>query len=137
MPTSGIRGFKWNNATQGVQGQIVKLTASGVVDFCTAITDVPIGFLLNQPKQNESAQVAMPGDDVAGPICLVLLNGTSAITFGDLIKTNATGRGVKAAVAGAYITTVAYVVGNAMEAWSTASDALIPVRINIVEGQYA
>lgn len=132
MPfTGGAVPAKWNNATQGLDGQIVYMSAAGVADFTTGITLAPEGVLLNKPKQNETAQIV----DTPGQVAMVLADGTTNIAVGDLLKSNATGRAVKAAKGGSYVTTIAWVIGHALEA-CTAADKLIAVKWNPIEGSY-
>jgi len=133
---TGWRGFKWGNATQGVLGQIVYPTALDTVDFTTAVTQPPWGVLLNAPKQNETAQVWTP-ELGNGPIAWVLADGTTDIALLDRLKTNATGRAIKSTLAGAFVTTAFFVIGYAMEAFTTNGDGLIPVFWRPVEGAYA
>lgn len=132
-PFSGNKGKKWNNATQGIQGQLTKRSGADTVDISTSIADEPIGPLVNAPKQNETAQIPTPG---MGEVVQVLADGTSAIAVGDPLKTNATGRAVKATRAGAFVTTVTYIIGYAEEAL-TAADKQISVRWFPQEGSWS
>lgn len=134
MPTSGVKNYKWANATQGIMGQIVYLTAAETVDFTTAVTQFPIGVLVNQPKQNETAQVGPLSD---GDIVTVLADGTTDILFGDRLKTNATGRAIKAGAKSAtYIATEVWIVGQAQEGYTTNADGLITMKWRALEGHW-
>lgn len=132
MPTTGDKGKKWANATQGVEGQIVYESAAETLDFTTGLTQAPLGVLSNRPKVGETAQYANPKD---GDTVLVLVDGTVNIAVGDLLKTNATGRGVKAAKNATVVATVAWIIGYAQEA-CVGVDKLISVRWRPLEGQY-
>ena len=134
MPTTGVKGYKWGNATQGVQGQIVYKTAVDTVDFTTAVTQFPHGVLLNAPKQNETAQVNIPQD---GDIVLLLANGTTDIASGDRLKTNSTGRGIKAgAKSGTYVATEVWIVGVSEEDFTANQDGLIAAKWKVLEGNW-
>jgi hypothetical protein len=134
MPTSGVKNYKWANATQGIPGQIVYITAADTVDFTTAVTQMPRGVLLNAPKQNETAQVNSPKD---GDIVQVLGEGTTDILIGDRLKTNATGRAIKAAAKSAtYVATEVWIIGQAEEGFTTNADGLITARWNQHEGHW-
>jgi hypothetical protein len=133
---TGWRGFKWGNATQGIVGQIVYPTGADTVDFTTAVTQPPYGVLLNQPKQNETAQIWTP-EVAMGPIAWVLANGTTDIALLDRLKTNATGRAIKATLAGANVATAFFIIGVAADAFTTDADGLIPVFWRPQEGNFA
>ena len=134
MPISGNTGYKWANATQGVPGQIVYLSAAGTVDFTTAVTQFPRGVLLNAPKQNETAQVSFPSN---GELVQVLADGTTDILVGDRLKSNATGRAIKAGAKNAtYIATEVWIIGQAEEGYVTAADGLITARWEPTEGHW-
>lgn len=134
MPISGNVGYKWANATQGVPGQIVYLSAAGTVDFTTAVTQRPRGVLLNAPKQNETAQVNFPDP---GELVQVLADGTTDIAVGDRLKTNATGRAIKAgAKSGTYVATEVWIIGAAEEAFTTNGDGVITVHWGVLEGHW-
>jgi len=135
MPSSGEHGaYKWANATQGIQGQLAKLSAAETLDVSTSLADTPYGPLLNQPKQNEGAQVPNPkyGEDVQ-----VLCDGTTDILVGDPIKVNATGRGVKAARSGTFVATTTYIIGYAQEGFTTNGDGVITIKWMPQEGSWA
>lgn len=133
---TGIKAFNWGNATQGIAGQIVYKTTTGEnVDFTTGVTLPPVGVLLNAPKLNETAQVHMPS--VNGDVVQMLVDGTTDILLGDVLKTNATGRGIKAGgKSTTYVTTFVYVVGVALEGFTVNSDGLISVLWRVLEGHW-
>jgi hypothetical protein len=135
MPlTSGNRSYKWNNATQGIVGQIVYVSADGTVDFTTGVTLFPRGVLLNAPKQGETAQINFPAQ---GELVVMLCDGTTDIAVGDRIKSNATGRGIKAgAKSGTYVTTEVWIVGVADVAFTTNGDGLIQVIWDRMAGDW-
>jgi hypothetical protein len=134
MAVTGQQGYKWNNATQGLDGQIVYLSAAGVADYTTGVTQVPEGVLSNKPKQYETAQVQVPQE---GDIVAALVECTVGIAVGDPIMSNSTGRGVKAAKNGTYVTTFAWIIGHAVEAAPAgAGDRVIGVRWSPQEGSY-
>jgi hypothetical protein len=134
MPTSGVKNYKWANATQGIQGQLVKLTVAETVDVSTSIADTPFGPLANAPKQNETAQ---PTYMMLGDMVQVLADGTTDILIGDPLKVNATGRAVKAARSGTFVATVTWIIGFAMEGFTTNGDGIITVRWIPQEGSWA
>lgn len=134
MPKSGNPSYKWANATQGIPGQIVYLSAEGTVDFTTAVTQFPRGVLLNAPKQNETAQVNFPSQ---GDLVQILADGTTDIAAGDRLKTNATGRAIKAgAKSGTYVATEVWIIGAAEEAFTTDGVGLITARWEPTEGHW-
>jgi len=134
MPLSGVKGYKWANATQGIQGQIVYVNTSGEADFTTGVTLWPRGVLLNAPKQGETAQVNFPN---VGDLAQVLCDGTTDIVIGDRLKSNATGRGIKAGVKSAtYVATEVWVIGSAEEAFTTNGDGILTVRWEPHEGHW-
>lgn len=85
------------------QFHFVKLTNTGAVDVCSAVTDVPIGVLQNKPTAGQMASVRTIG------ITKVVADG--AIDEGNIIGTSADGQGD--AITPGTDTTV-YIVGRAL-----------------------
>lgn len=134
MPISGNKGYKWANATQGIPGQIVYVNTSGDADFTTGVTLMPRGVLLNAPKQNETAQVSFPS---YGELVQVLADGTTDLAIGDKLKSNSTGRAVKAgAKSGTYVTTEVWIIGAIEQAFATNGDGLVTMRWCPQEGHW-
>jgi hypothetical protein len=135
MPlASGNKSYKWANATQGIIGQIVYVSAADTADFTTGVTLFPRGVLLNAPKQNETAQINFPAQ---GSLITILADGTTDIAVGDRLKSNATGRAIKAgAKSGTYVTTEVWIVGHAEQAFTTNGDGLIMAYWDPHEGHW-
>lgn len=87
-------------------GKLVKITSSGV-NLCSAAGEVAHGVLVNNPVSGAAACVAVAGE-------VECIAGTGGVTKGDLITTNASGKGVTA--------TKDYTVTNDA---SSATDALV------------
>lgn len=122
MAREFARSFKYANATQGKVGNLVKITAAETVDLTAADSDVTFGILMNEPKQNETANLRM-GE--IGEIIKVAVDGSgTAIAVGDLLKAGANGLAVKAVKAGGYVATAKYVIGVATEACSVAGGVI-------------
>jgi hypothetical protein len=134
MPISGNKGYVWANATQGIPGQIVYVNTSGEADFTTAVTVMPRGVLLNAPKQGEGAQVSFPA---YGELVEILADGTTDLAIGDKLKSNSTGRGVKAGAKSAtYVATEVWIVGAIEEAFTTNGDGRVTARWCPQEGHW-
>lgn len=134
MLESGVKAYEWANATQGIVGQIVYLTSAGKLDYDTGIAIMPRGVLLNAPKQGEQAQVNFPDQ---GDLVLMLADGTTDIAIGDKLKSNSTGRAIKAgAKSPTYVATETWIVGQAEQAFTTNGDGLILVRWDKHEGSW-
>ena len=78
--------LKLGNLTAGAdlsakQFHFVKLASATTVNVCTAITDVPVGVLLNTPTSGQAAEVCIFG------ITKVVADGTLAA--GNIIGTSA------------------------------------------------
>jgi hypothetical protein len=99
------------------QYTFVKISGTGVVSTA-AVTDAPIGVLLNDPKEGETAAVAVSG--------VVKLKASAAITAGAPIGTTNAGLGVTL-VPGTDDTK--YIVGRAITAAGAAND-IITVAIS-------
>jgi hypothetical protein len=134
MPTIGVKNYKWANATQGIQGQLIKVTAAETADISTSIADTPFGPLSNAPKQGETAQ---PTDMILGSMVQVLADGTTDIAVGDYLKVNGSGRAVKATRSGTFVATATWIIGTAMEAFTTNGDGIITAKWLPQEGSWA
>ncbi len=106
------------------QYHIVKLASATTVNVCSAITDVPIGILQNDPESGEVAEICFLG------ISKIVADGT--IAAGNLIATSADGQAD--AVAAGTDTTV-YPVGQAIGAASAGET--FTAYINIANGRAA
>tara|TARA_B100000131_G_scaffold321364_1_gene371894 strand:- start:1672 stop:2061 length:390 start_codon:yes stop_codon:yes gene_type:complete len=106
------------------QYHIVKLASATTVNVCSAITDVPIGILQNDPESGEVAEICFMG------ISKIVADGT--IAAGNLIATSADGQAD--AVAAGTDTTV-YPVGQAIGAASAGET--FTAYINIANGRAA
>ena len=89
------------------QYHIVKLASATTVNVCSAITDVPIGVLLNKPESGEVAEICIMG------VSKIVADGT--IAAGNLLGTSADGQAD--AIAAGSDTTV-YTIGQAIGAAS-------------------
>ena len=103
---------RFGNLTAGAdlsskQYHFVKLASATTVDVCSAITDVPIGVLQNDPTSGNTATIAIFG------ITKVVADGTLAA--GNVIGTSADSQ-ADAIVAGT--DTTVYVMGQAITAAS-------------------
>jgi hypothetical protein len=99
------------------QYTFVKISGTGVVSTAAA-TDAPIGVLLNDPKEGETAAVAVSG--------VVKLKASAAIVAGVLVGTTSTGTAVTLS---AGTDTTKYILGRAITAAGAAGD-IITVAIN-------
>jgi len=72
--------LQWNNASQGRVGYACYLT-SGKADLSPGATSFPLGTLLNEPKQNEMATIALPSP---GRVVKAVAGGT--IAAGDVVN---------------------------------------------------
>lgn len=134
MPlTSGNKSYKWANATQGIVGQIVYVSADSTVDYTTGMTLKPRGVLLNAPKQNETAQINFPAQ---GAVVTILADGTTDIAVGDRLKTNATGRAIKATKSATQVATEAWIAAVSEQAFTTNGDGLITAEWCPQEGDW-
>jgi hypothetical protein len=84
---------KANADLSAKRGYAMKLTAADVVDVPSAATDLAIGVLINNPLQNQTAEVMVLG------IATVWADGTTAISVNDRLGTNNSGVWVKKATA--------------------------------------
>jgi hypothetical protein len=103
---------RFGNLTAGAdlsskQYHFVKMASATTVDVCSAITDVPIGVLQNDPTSGNTATIAIFG------ITKVVADGTLAA--GNVIGTSADSQ-ADAIVAGT--DTTVYVMGQAVTAAS-------------------
>lgn len=99
------------------QYTFVKISGTGVIGAAAA-TDIPVGVLLNDPADGETAAVAVSG--------VVKVKASAAIVAGVLVGTTATGTAVTL-VAGT--DTTKYILGRAITAAGAAGD-IITVAIN-------
>ena len=104
------------------QYHIVKLASATPVNVCSAITDVPIGVLLNKPESGEVAEICIMG------VSKIIADGT--IAAGNLLGTSADGQAD--AIAAGSDTTV-YTVGQAIGAASAGEN--FTALINISSGR--
>ena len=89
--------FDWdakaNSDLSTKRGYAVYFTAADVVDVIASATQRALGALLNDPLQNQAAQVLVLG------VGTVWADGTTAISVGDLLGPNGSGVWVKKATA--------------------------------------
>ena len=104
------------------QYHIVKLASATTVNVCSAITDVPIGVLLNKPESGEVAEICIMG------VSKIVADGT--IAAGNLLGTSADGQAD--AIAAGSDTTV-YTIGQAIGAASAGEN--FTALINISSGR--
>jgi len=102
--------IRFGNLTAGAdlsakQYHFVKMASATTVDVCSAITDVPIGVLQNDPTSGNTATICIFG------VTKVVADGTLAA--GNVIGTSADGQ-ADAIVAGT--DTTVYVMGQAITA---------------------
>lgn len=84
---------KANSDLSAKRGYAVKLTAADVVDLTSAATDIALGALVNNPLQNQTAEVLVFG------VATVWADGTTAISINDRLGPNNSGVWVKKATA--------------------------------------
>ena len=93
MASIGVRSYDgfysapWANATRGVAGTGVKLTADESVDIAGAITSSCLGVLMNDPAQYEMATVKLIETGA-----IVRAVAGSALTLGDECTVDSAGR---------------------------------------------
>ena len=104
------------------QYHIVKLASATTVNVCSAITDVPIGVLLNKPESGEVAEICIMG------VSKIVADGT--IAAGNLLGTSADGQAD--AIAAGSDTTV-YTICQAIGAASAGEN--FTALINISSGR--
>ena len=104
------------------QYHIVKLASATTVNVCSAITDVPIGVLLNNPASGEAAEICILG------VSKIVADGT--IAAGNLLGTSADGQAD--AIAAGSDTTV-YTIGQAIGAASAGET--FTALINVSSGR--
>ncbi len=100
------------------QYRFVKLDGSGRVVLCAAVTDKPIGVLLNRPQLGEAARVACAG--------MVPLRGSEALTIGASVGTSADGR---AQIVTVVTEATVYLAGTVLKP-SGAADGIATALIN-------
>lgn len=98
----------------GLRFTAVKLNSNGAVVKTAAITDTPVGILLNDPKTGEPARLAVDG------VSKVRLAGT--VAAGDQLGINAAGRLVAAVATNR-------VIGHALTSGVTGD--IIPAAISL------
>ena len=107
--------YKAENDLSTKQYYIVEYTGVDQVDVCDAASDLAFGVLQNKPAANEAARVRHLGTS------LVVSDGSgTAITAGDRVGPNSSGKAVKKATADYSC------IGVAMEG-SSANGTVIPV----------
>jgi hypothetical protein len=107
------------------QYYFVKLSAAFTVDVCSAVTDIPIGVLQNDPISGEEARVCAFG--------LSKVNSDAALAVGNIIGTAADGQ---AAAYAAGTDTTKYLCGQVVQA-STAAGGYATAFINITPNRGA
>lgn len=98
------------------QFYFVKLSSDGQVAYCSATDDLPIGILQNDPDAAAEDAKILPCN--SGKISKLTVDGTSAISVGSKLDTDAAGKGV--------VHTTGHFFAIALEA-STAATDVIPV----------
>jgi hypothetical protein len=102
------------------QGLIVKQTALDTVGLVSAATDHWLGVLVNDPKQNDTAEVQTDG------VATVLADGSgTAIAVGDFVGPNGSAVAIKKATADYNL------LGQAMDACSVAN---VFIRVKLYSG---
>ena len=107
------------------QFYFVKLTTAFTVDVCSAVTDIPIGILQNNPTSGQEAAVCVFG--------LTKVNSDAALSVGNIIGSAADGQ------AAAYVAgtdTTKYLCGQVVQA-STAAGGFATAFINITPNRGA
>jgi hypothetical protein len=104
------------------QYHFVKLASATTVDVCSAVTDVPIGVLQNNPTSGKSASVCFIG------VSKVVADATLAA--GNVIGTSADGQAQPLTVG---TETTVYTCGQAIEAG--AAGETLTAYINISNGR--
>lgn len=112
-----VRSYEAGSDLSTKQFYAVKLTAAGIVDVCSAETDISIGILQNNPAAGESASVMKLGDSKA--------SAAGVIAVGDLLGVDANGQ-VESLTAPA---ATRYVIGHAEEA-ATAAGEIISASVS-------
>lgn len=107
------------------QFYFVKLSAAFTVVACSAVTDIPIGVLQNDPTSGQEASVCVFG--------LTKVNSDAALAVGDVIGTAADGQ---AAAYAAGTDTTKYLCGQVVQA-STAAGGYASAFINITPNRGA
>lgn len=100
----------------GSQFCFVKVTGVSAVNTTTAATDFACGVLQNKPTSGQSAQVGMGG------ISKVKVGG--AVTAGDRLTSDATGRAITTVTAGNRYTAIA------LETATTANQLIAAMLVN-------
>ena len=119
----GVRSFdgkyscKWANATRGVPGIGVKLSAEETGDVATAQTDVPLGILMNDPAQNDHANVQLAA---SGGIVRAIAG--AAIALNALVCVNGSGKFVTVVQSATQDATTEFAWGRCVKAALAADD---------------
>lgn len=102
------------------QFTFVKISASGTVVQCSAVTDRPIGILQNRPASGEAAQVMADG--------VSKVRANADLAAGDQIGTHSNGR---AAAYAPGTDTTKYIVGQVIQIDASDNDgALVTAAFN-------
>ena len=107
------------------QYKFVKMNGSGQAVLCTAVTDVPIGVLQNDPKSGQEAEVVVIGG--------TKIKGGEALAIGSAIGTDANST-AQVVVVGTE--TTVYGVGRVLTA-TTASGGIASAIVNCLTGRAA
>lgn len=105
------------------QYKFVKMNGSGQAVLCTAVTDVPIGVLQNDPKSGQEAEITVIGG--------TKVKAGVALAIGDAIGTDATST---AQVVTVGTETTVYNVGRVLTA---ATSGLASALVNCLSGRAA
>ena len=119
-----IGTLKAASALSSNQFELVKLASATTVSVCAAITDVPIGVLVNTPTSGQAAEIVIFG------VSKIKADGT--IAAGNLLGTSADGQAD--AIAAGTDTTV-YTIGQAIG--TASAGELFTALINIANGRAA
>lgn len=117
-PMMKATGLKAGADLSSKQHYFVKMTADNTVGVCAAVTDIPIGVLLNAPTSGESAEVCIAG------VCKV--SGDEDLDVADLIGTSSDGQAQVVAVGSE---TTVYIVGQVI-AGNGAAGGLATCAVN-------
>ena len=107
----GFYSAPWANATRGVPGTGVYVAADESVDVAAAITNPPLGILMNDPAQYEHASVRLIG---SGGIVRAVAG--AAISIGDEVTVTTGGKFIAHTRANPQIATVNYGWGTCIKA---------------------
>lgn len=123
-PSVKLPGFTAAADLSTAQYKWVKITGAGVVNLCTAVTDIPCGVLQNAPRSGEAAEITALGVSKIVSSAGLAVNALIGTTTGSLAVAKTVGTDVTHYVGGKVIVASA----NANELAVATINCLAPSR---------